>query len=145
MLSRLSFSQGYICLLYIESCVMDKIQRGVNSRTVLAFLLIGVGLAWLIQRMGVYIDFPGLHWPHFFFPFRHLFNIWGGFHLSWQVVFIVVGLILLAGKRSFGVVLIVLGGLFLAPKILLFPHLTLSFLLPVLLIISGVILIARLN
>jgi hypothetical protein len=59
------------------------------------------------------------------------------------MILLIIGLILLAGKRSSGIVLIIVGGIFLIPKIFYLPGLTISFLLPVLLIGFGVALVAR--
>jgi hypothetical protein len=49
----------------------------------------------------------------------------------------------MAGRRSAGIVLIVIGGIFLIPKIFMVPHITISLLLPMVLIGLGVVLIAR--
>ncbi|MFW5755980.1 MAG: LiaF transmembrane domain-containing protein [Tangfeifania sp.] len=114
-----------------------------NSRIILAFVLIAVGGLWLLRKMGFYIDFPAIHLHEIFFPVRNFFSGWGNFLFSWQMVFIVIGLLLLAGKRSVGLILIIIGGIFLIPKILFFPPLTISFLLPALLIGAGIIMIAR--
>lgn len=114
-----------------------------NSRIILAFVLIAVGGLWLLRKMGFYIDFPAIHPHEIFFPVRNFFAGWGNFLFSWQMVFIVIGLLLLAGKRSVGLILIVIGGVFLIPKILFFPPLAISFLLPALLIGAGIVLVAR--
>lgn len=114
-----------------------------NSRIILAIVLIAVGGLWLLRKMGFYIDFPAIHLHEIFFPVRNLFSGWGNFLFSWQMVFIVIGLLLLAGKRSVGLILIIIGGVFLIPKILFFPPLTISFLLPALLIGVGIVMVAR--
>lgn len=117
--------------------------RSDNSRIILAFVLIAIGGLWLLRKIGFYIDFPAIHLHEIFFPVRNFFAGWGNFLFSWQMVFIVIGLLLLAGKRSIGIVLIIIGGVFLIPKILFFPPLTISFLLPALLIGVGIAIVAR--
>ncbi len=122
---------------------MESEQKKDNSRVTLAIILIVLGMVWLLQKTAPALVMIGIQIKHLFIPFRHLFMNWGNFLFSWQMVLIIIGLVLLAGKRSFGIVLIVLGGLFLAPKILIFPHITLSFILPAILIGAGIALIAK--
>lgn len=122
---------------------MESEQKKGNSRVTLAIVLIVLGVVWLLQKTGPVFEMIGVQLKYFFIPFKHLFINWGNFLFSWQMVLIIIGLVLLAGKRSFGIVLIVLGGLFLAPKILVFPHITLSFILPAILIGAGIALIAK--
>lgn len=122
---------------------MESEQKKDNSRITLAIVLIVLGMIWLVQRAGPVFEMTGLQFKYLFIPFKHIFVNWGNFLFSWQLVLIIVGLLLLAGKRSFGIVLIVLGGLFLAPKILVFPHITFSFIFPVILIGAGIALIAK--
>lgn len=120
----------------------NKPQRD-NSRTILAFVLIGIGMLWILKKVGVHFNFPDFHFNNLFFPFHSFFHGWGGFIFSWQVIFIIIGLVLMAGRRKSGIVFIVIGGIFLIPKILFFPHLTISFLLPVALVGLGVAMVAR--
>ncbi len=122
---------------------MESEQKKENSRITLAIVLIVLGVAWLLHKTGPVFEMIGIQFKHMFVPFKHLFFNWGSFLFSWQMVLILTGLVLLAGKRSFGIVLIVLGGLFLAPKILVFPHITFSFILPAILIGAGIALIAK--
>lgn len=122
---------------------MDNEQKKDNSRVTLAIVLIFLGLIWLMNKVAPSLEIIGIQLKSLFIPFKHLFFNWGNFLFSWQMVLILIGLVLLAGKRSFGVVLIVLGGLFLVPEIFVFPHITLSFILPVVLIGAGVALIAK--
>jgi hypothetical protein len=114
-----------------------------NSRVVLAFVLIGIGSLWLLRKLGVYFEIPRIYLHNIFFPFRDLFHDLTHFIFSWQIVLIMVGLILMAGKRSAGVALIVVGGIFLLPKIFILPGLTFSMFFPVLLVGLGIALIAR--
>ncbi|MBT3382071.1 MAG: hypothetical protein HN778_09935 [Prolixibacteraceae bacterium] len=122
---------------------MDNETHKDNSRIIFAFVLIGIGVLWILRKLGFYIDLPNIHWENIFYPFRQIFHGWGHFIFSWQMVLIIVGLILMAGKRSAGIVLIVVGGVFILPKIFLLQGITISFLLPVVLIGLGVAMVAR--
>jgi hypothetical protein len=114
-----------------------------KSRLVLAFILIAVGALWMLKRLGIHFEFPVIHLNHLFFPVRQIFSSLGHFIFSWQVILILVGLILMAGKRSAGIVLIIVGGIFLLPKIMFFPPLSITYVLPAVLIAAGVVMIAR--
>lgn len=122
---------------------MENKPRKDNSRTILALLLIAVGVIWMLRKIGFYVNLPEIPWNYMFSPIRPVFHNLGDFIFSWQVILIIVGLILMAGRRSTGIVLVVIGGIFLIPKIFFMPHITISFLLPVVLIGLGVVLVAR--
>lgn len=110
---------------------------------VLATVLIVVGIIWLLRKVGFWYHFPLVHWGDILHPFRHAFQPFGNFIFSWPVVLILVGLLLLAGKRSFGIVLIVIGGIFILPRMFVIPGLSLSLFVPLFLIGIGVALVAR--
>jgi predicted membrane protein len=76
-------------------------------------------------------------------PVRNVFHILPGFVFSWPRVLIIVGLIMMAGKRSSGIVMIVIGGIFLIPKIFQINGFSGSFFLPLLLMALGIGLIAK--
>jgi hypothetical protein len=144
MLSCVPWCYLYICSHQIKrDSKMESEQKKDNSRVTLAIVLIVLGIVLLLHKTAPALEIIGLQIKHLFIPFKHLFFNWGNFLFSWQMVLIVIGLVLLAGKRSFGIVLIVLGGLFLVPKILVFPHITLSFILPAILIGAGIVLIVK--
>jgi hypothetical protein len=114
-----------------------------NSKVVLAYVLIGIGIIWILRKIGLYFDIPYFYLQNIFFPFRDIFHDITHFIFSWQMVLIIVGLILMAGKRSAGIVLIVVGGIFLLPKIFIIPGLTFTMFFPVLLVGLGIAMIAR--
>jgi hypothetical protein len=122
---------------------MESKPQNNNSKVVLAWVLIGIGIIWLLRKIGLYFDFPHFYFQNIFFPFKNIFHDVTHFLFSWQMVLIMVGLLLLAGRRSTGIVLIVIGGIFLLPKFLILPGLTFSMFFPVLLVGLGVALIAR--
>lgn len=122
---------------------MESKPQNNNSKVVLAWVLIGIGIFWILRKIGLYFNFPHHYLENFFFPFKNLIHSFSHFIFSWQMVLVLVGLILLAGRRSAGIVLIVIGGIFLLPKLFIIPGLTFSLFIPVLLVGLGVALIVR--
>jgi len=122
---------------------MENKPQNNNSKVVLAWVLIGIGIIWILRKSGLYFDIPHFYFQNIFFPFKNIFHDLTQFLFSWQMVLIIVGLILMAGKRSSGIVLIVIGGIFLLPKFLVVPGLTFSMLFPLLLVGLGVAMIVR--
>ena len=122
---------------------MENRPQNDNSKLILAFVLIGIGVIWILRKIGLYFDIPHFYFQNLFFPFKDLFHSLFGFIFSWPMILIIVGLILIAGKRSAGTVLIVVGGIFLLPKIFGIHGITFSLFFPVLLVGLGVAMIAR--
>jgi hypothetical protein len=122
---------------------METKPQNDNSKLILALVLIGIGIIWILRKIGLYFDIPFFYLQNIFFPFKNIFHDLTHFIFSWQMVLIIVGLILMAGKRSAGIVLIVVGGIFLLPKIFVVPGLTFSMFFPVLLVGLGIAMIAR--
>lgn len=122
---------------------MESKPQNNNSKVVLAWILIGIGIIWILRKIGYYFEIPHFYFQNIFFPFKNIFHDLTRFLFSWQMVLIIVGLVLMAGKRSAGVVLIVIGGIFLLPKIFVLPGLTFSLFFPVLLVALGIALIVR--
>jgi len=114
-----------------------------NSRLILSLVLIGIGALLLLRKMAVFYNFPEIHVERFFYPFKSIVHGWGHIIFSWQMVLIIIGLVLLAGKRNIGLVLLIAGGIFLLPELFFFTGFTLSLLLPLFLIVIGVALVAR--
>ena len=122
---------------------MSNEQHKNNSRIILAFVLIGIGIFWTLRQLGVYYEFPQFILENIFYPMRQVFYRVSHFVFSWPVILIIIGGVLLAGKRSIGLVFIIVGGIFLLPKLFFIPGITISLLLPVLLIGIGVAMVAR--
>ena len=118
-------------------------QRRDNSRIVFAVVLIIIGVLWLLRKMGFYFEFPRVFWENIFHPFSQFFNRWAHIFFSWPMILIIVGVVLMAGKRSAGLVLLVIGAVFLLPRLFFFPGVTIALLFPVLLIGIGVAMVAR--
>ncbi len=122
---------------------MDNEIKKDNSRLVFAAVLIFVGIIWLLRKVGLHIDLSWIHLENIFYPIRHLFRNFGHFIFSWPMILIVIGLLLLAGKRSVGIVFIVIGGIFILPRLFFIPGLSISLLLPLFLIGIGIAMVAR--
>ena len=114
-----------------------------NSRVIFAFILIGVGIFWTLRQLGVYYEFPQFILDNIFYPIRELFFRVSHYIFTWPMILIIIGGILLAGKRSLGLVFIIVGGIFMLPKLFYLPGITISLFLPVLLIGIGISIIAR--
>ena len=122
---------------------MEKRPQNDNSRLILALVLIGIGVIWILRKIGLYFDIPHFYFQNIFFPFKDLFHSLFGFIFSWQMILIIVGLVLIAGKRSAGIILIVVGGIFLLPKIIGIHGITFSLFIPVLLVGLGIAMIVK--
>lgn len=122
---------------------MEQKKQTDNSRVIVAFVLIGIGMFWILRRMGIYFEFPQHILEQIFYPLRQITHRIGDFIFSWPMILIVIGAILMAGKRSVGLVLVIVGGIFIIPKMFFFPGITISLAIPVLLIGFGIAMIAR--
>ena len=122
---------------------MSNEQHKNNSRTVFAFVLIAVGIFWTLRQLGVYYEFPQFILENVFYPIRQVFYRFSHFLFSWPMILIIIGGVLLAGKRSIGLVFLIVGGIFILPKLFFIPGITISLLFPVLLIGIGVAMVAR--
>ncbi|MBP7505146.1 MAG: hypothetical protein KA780_06840 [Prolixibacteraceae bacterium] len=109
-----------------------------RSKLVLAIILIAIGTLWLLQQIGVHFHIDQLFQP-FFTVFKHL----GRILFSWPMVLVIIGLVMVAGKRTGGWVLVVLGGVFLIPKIFHIPDFSFSLIFPLFLIVAGAALVLR--
>ncbi len=122
---------------------MNEKPQNNNSKVVLAYVLIGIGIFWLLRKIGLFFEIPHFYVQNILFPFKSVFHDLTRFIFSWQMVLIMVGLILMAGKRSAGIVLIVIGGIFLLPELFVLPGLTFSLFFPLILVGLGIALIIR--
>jgi hypothetical protein len=117
---------------------MQKENSENGSKVTLAVILIIIGLFWLFGALNIQF-----HLGEIFRPVWLVFSKLGGVIFSWPVILILVGLVLIAGKRSGGWILIIIGSLFLLPKIFLFPVIPVSIIFPLALILFGGMLIIR--
>jgi hypothetical protein len=117
---------------------MEKENTKNRSREVLAIVLIALGIFWLLGQLNVQF-----HLENLFRPFYQVFSHIGRVIFSWPLIFVLVGLVLIAGKRQVGWILIVLGGIFLIPKIFLIPDFSFSFIFPVILLFAGIAMLVK--
>ena len=110
-----------------------------GSGSFLGVMLIIAGLLWLLKETGWYhMGLTGWHTVSGFLKGFH-FGTWSG---SWPVVLLVVGIVLVSGRRILGVLLIFLALLLFLPGLVI-PGIVAILLFPVLLVIAGIILISR--
>ena len=121
----------------------NEIQKD-KSKVIFAYVLIAFGVLWMLRKIGININFPHIHIFDIFFPLKQILGRFIHFVFSWQMILIIIGLVLLAGKRQVGLVLIVVGGIFILPKLFFLPGLSISLLFPALLVGLGIAMVARL-
>jgi hypothetical protein len=117
---------------------MEKEIRKNDSKKTLAVILIAVGMLWLFGTLNIHF-----YLGEFFRPFWHAFSNIGRVIFSWPMILVLVGLILIAGRRSGGWILVILGGFFLLPRIFIFPAFPASVIAPLALILVGGMMIFR--
>ena len=111
---------------------MEKESTDNRSKIVWAILLIAVGILWFFSLLNSHFHFWELFQPMFF-----IFSGVGKVIFSLPMVLILAGLVLLAGKRTGGWILIIVSGIFLIPKIFMIPDFPTSVIFPLILIIAG--------
>lgn len=121
---------------------METTKQKGNSGQTLAIILIVIGAIWILGKIGISLSLHSFI-SDFVFSFRNVLHTIPSFIFSWPVILIIVGLILMAGNRKSGIALIIIGGILLLPKILLFPGLTISLLVPAILVGVGVSMILK--
>jgi 4-amino-4-deoxy-L-arabinose transferase-like glycosyltransferase len=117
---------------------MEKEIRDSSSKKTFAVILIAIGSLWLIGMLNIH-----LYFGEFFRPVWMIFQGIGKVIFSWPMILVLVGLILISGKRSSGWILVILGGIFLLPRIFIFPHFPTAIILPLALILIGGMMIIR--
>lgn len=115
-----------------------------NSGPFWAYVLIIVGILWLLKKSGWDIHFPGIgdifsamglffsnmaHWSH---------------HSVVPILLLIAGIILIAGRRFFGALLFVILLLILIPHFLIIPGILIALFFPIILIIIGIIILTKL-
>jgi predicted membrane protein len=121
---------------------METTKQKENSGQTLAIILIVIGAVWILGKIGISLSLHSIV-SDIVFSFRNIFHAIPSFIFSWPMILIIVGLILMAGNRNSGIVLIIIGGILLLPKIFLFPGITISLLIPAILVGVGVSMILK--
>ena len=117
---------------------MEKESTDNRSKIVWAVILIAVGVLWFFSLLNSHFHLWELFQPLFF-----VFSRIGKVIFSLPMVLILAGLVLLAGKRRGGWILIIVGGIFLIPKIFMIPDFPASVIFPLMMIVAGGALIIK--
>ncbi|MCL1821485.1 MAG: cell wall-active antibiotics response protein [Prolixibacteraceae bacterium] len=97
-----------------------------NRRLILGIVLIFIGVGWMFNRLGILPPF-----------LQNLF-------ISWQMLLIIIGTILLVGKRqTSGWILVLIGAVFLIPDVWDISEKFRRLFFPLLLVLSGVTLLVN--
>ncbi|MBL7970255.1 MAG: hypothetical protein JNL03_01935 [Prolixibacteraceae bacterium] len=108
-----------------------------HSGSFWAYVLIISGVLWLLSKSGWDINLPGI--GHFF---SNIVTWSTG--ATFPLLVIVLGIVLIAGRKFFGALLLVLIVMILIPHFLIIPGLLMVFFFPVLLIVIGIIILTKL-
>ena len=115
-----------------------------HSGSFWAYVLIIIGILWILKQSGWDINLPRL--GEFFQGFGQFFG--NLFHWSEgaviPVLVILAGIILLAGRRFFGALLLVLLIMIIVPHFLIIPGILIILFFPIVLIIVGIIILTKL-
>lgn len=124
---------------------MEKhIERKKESGSFFAYVLIIIGLLWLLKRSGWDINFPGI---------GEFFSAIGNFfvkltHVSADItvplLIVLAGIILIAGRRFFGALLLALIIFIVIPHSLIIPGILMILFFPVILVLIGIIILSKL-
>lgn len=115
-----------------------------HSGSFWAYVLIIVGLLWILKQSGWDINLPGI--DDFFAGIGHFF----GSLASWSasalvpVLIIFLGIVLILGRKFFGALFLVLLLMIILPHFLIIPGILMIIFFPVVLIIIGIIILTKL-
>lgn len=115
-----------------------------NSGSFWAYVLIIVGILWIMRRSGWDINLPGI--GDFFSTVGNFFgNLthWSN-GIIFPILILIAGIILIAGRRFFGALFLVILLLMILPKFILIPGILIIIFFPVVLIIVGIIILTKL-
>lgn len=110
----------------------------------LGIVLLVVGLLWILKEIGWHIGLPG--WDavnHAAGSFLNIFHV-AAVAITWPVILLIVGILLLIGRRLVGTVLVLLALFLFLPHLMIIPGILAVIFFPVILIVLGIIIISRL-
>lgn len=115
-----------------------------NSGTFWAYVLIIVGILWIMKKIGWEFNLPGIGdfvagVSHFFSNLIH----WSA-GVTVPILLLIAGIILIAGRRLIGALLLVILLLFLLPHFVIIPGILLILFFPLILIVIGIIILTKL-
>ena len=130
----------YLCP-YLNINPMERhIEHRKHSGSFLAYVLIIFGILWILKRSGWDINLPGL--SIFFELISNLPHWISGMALPLLVI--LIGAVLLVGRKFIGALLLVLLLLIVVPNFLIIPGILMILFIPLFLIIIGIILLSSL-
>jgi hypothetical protein len=115
-----------------------------HSGSFWAYVLIIVGVLWMLKQSGWDINLPGI--GGFFAGIGHFF----GNLFSWSasalvpLLIIFLGVVLILGRKFFGALLLVLLLMIILPHFLIIPGILMIIFFPVVLIVIGIIILTKL-
>jgi len=124
---------------------MEKhIEQRRHSGSFWAYVLIIVGILWILKKSGWDVNFPGF--GELFTGIRQFFgNLFQmtAFAIV-PVLIILVGIVLILGRKFFGALLLVLLVIIILPHFLIIPGILMIIFFPLILIIIGIIVLSNL-
>ena len=121
-----------------------RIEHRRNSGSFWAYVLIIVGILWILKKSGWDINLPG-----FGEIFSGIGQFFGNlFHMTAfatvPMLIILFGIVLILGRKFFGALLLVLLVMIILPHFLIIPGLLMIIFFPLILIIVGIIILTKL-
>lgn len=115
-----------------------------HSGSFWAYVLIIVGILWILKKSGWEINLPGFgdFWAGTGQFFGHLFQ-WTSF-ATVPALIILFGIVLLLGRKFLGALLLVLLVMIIVPHFLIVPGILMILFFPLILIIIGIIILSKL-
>ncbi len=115
-----------------------------HSGSFWAYVLIIVGILWLLKRSGWDVNFPGI--GDFFAGIGHFFGSLATMSVSALVPILVIflGIILILGRKFIGALFLVLLFIIILPHFLIIPGILMVIFFPVVLVIIGIIILTKL-
>lgn len=115
-----------------------------HSGSFWAYVLIIVGILWILKKSGWDINLPGL--GEFFSGIGQFFG--NLFHMTAfatvPVLIILFGILLILGRKFFGALFLVLLVVILVPHFLIIPGILMVIFFPIILIIIGIVVLSNL-
>jgi len=124
---------------------MEKhVEHRRHSGTFWAYVLIIVGILWILKKSGWDINLPGL--GEFFSGIGQFFG--NLFHMTAfatvPVLIILFGVLLILGRKFLGALFLVLLVMIIVPHFLIIPGILMIIFFPIILIIIGIIVLSNL-
>jgi len=114
-----------------------------SGSSFLGVVLIAIGVLWILKETGWHIGLPDWHSVHQAgSSFMNLFHF-GSISLGWPIIILIVGLLLLAGRRVFGALLVCLAVFLFLPHFSIISGIFALLFFPVVLLVIGIILVSR--